>query len=156
MTSWTSCCNLESNRPSWLVNKSPATYLYDVIVGTPLGDIDQTLWWLIDALLSSHSSRFLHEVCKSLLCRRGYVFGFDTFSVCFSCYSCWGSKDSGMEKRIELEKRGKNPADVSIFYIFVVIVRILKVSSFIVHVLKTFFTCIVPVSSKIVKYLTFD
>lgn len=43
-----------------------------------------------------------------------------------------------MEKRIELEKRGKNPADVSIFHIFVVIVRRFKVSSFIMHVLDTF------------------
>lgn len=138
LTSWTSCRNLESNRLPWLVNNSPATYITDVIVGTPLGDIDQTLWWLIDALLSSHSSRFLLEVCKSLLCRRGYVFGFWAFSVWISSYFGWKCKDTGMEKRIELEKRGKNPADVSIFHIFVVIVRIFKVSSFIVHVLKTF------------------
>lgn len=48
-----------------------------------------------------------------------------------------------MEKRIELEKRGKNPADVSIFHIFVVIVLISKVSTFVVHVLKTFFLIII-------------
>lgn len=41
-----------------------------------------------------------------------------------------------MEKRIELEKRGKNPADVSILHILLLFRS--KVSSFNMHVLKSF------------------
>lgn len=73
----------------------------------------------------------------------------------------WKSEDTVMEKRIELEKRGKNPADVSIFHIFVVIIRIFKVSSFIGHVLKTlllyfnWFIQIVVEISSFYQYLTF-